>query len=169
MKTQGPWRNERGDSECKWKIPAQHQEETPSYSSLDGLETEEVFYSKCVPKLEYSYVNKIQFTEELSRTTQNFLLSLLEAGCSPKAAQLLATQRVLGGSSTAMATSGGVASKEGPRYAEYLPPSTQRPDADVDHAAVSLRAAAVRRSSPRATHPWTPRSPTSSSQAASAE
>ncbi|KAL6089804.1 hypothetical protein STEG23_025752, partial [Scotinomys teguina] len=36
---------------------------------------------------------------------------------------------------TAMATSGGVASKEGLRYAEYLPPSTQRPDADIDHAA----------------------------------
>ncbi|CAO2591653.1 DnaJ homolog subfamily C member 15 [Lemmus lemmus] len=28
-----------------------------------------------------------------------------------------------------------MAAKEGLRYAEYLPPSTQRPDADIDHAA----------------------------------
>lgn len=34
-----------------------------------------------------------------------------------------------------MATGGSVAAKEGLRYAEYLPPSTQRPDADIDHAA----------------------------------
>lgn len=55
-----------------------------------------------------------------------------------------------------MATGGGVASREGLRYAEYLPPSAQRPDADIDHAAVSLRAAA---SAPRAPHPE-PRTPT---------
>lgn len=47
-----------------------------------------------------------------------------------------------------MATGGGVASREGLRYAEYLPPSAQRPDADIDHAAVSLWAAAVRLDSP---------------------
>lgn len=40
-----------------------------------------------------------------------------------------------------MATGGGVTSREGLRYAEYLPPSAQRPDADIDHTAVSLRAA----------------------------
>ncbi|XP_055465746.1 dnaJ homolog subfamily C member 15 [Psammomys obesus] len=34
-----------------------------------------------------------------------------------------------------MATGGGVAPREGLRYAEYLPPSAQRPDADIDHAA----------------------------------
>lgn len=34
-----------------------------------------------------------------------------------------------------MATGGGVAAKEGLRYAEYLPPSTQRRDAEIDHAA----------------------------------
>lgn len=39
-----------------------------------------------------------------------------------------------------MATGGGVAAKEELRYAEYLPPSTQRPNADIDHAAVSRRA-----------------------------
>ncbi|XP_038166039.1 dnaJ homolog subfamily C member 15 [Arvicola amphibius] len=33
-----------------------------------------------------------------------------------------------------MATGGGAA-KEELRYAEYLPPSTQRPDADINHAA----------------------------------
>lgn len=39
-----------------------------------------------------------------------------------------------------MATGGSVAPKEGLRYAEYLPPSTQRPNADIDHDAVSRRA-----------------------------
>ncbi|XP_038949104.1 dnaJ homolog subfamily C member 15 isoform X3 [Rattus norvegicus] len=34
-----------------------------------------------------------------------------------------------------MATGGGVTSREGLRYAEYLPPSAQRPDADIDHTA----------------------------------
>nr|XP_048277993.1 dnaJ homolog subfamily C member 15 isoform X2 [Myodes glareolus] len=34
-----------------------------------------------------------------------------------------------------MATGGGMAAKEELRYAEYLPPSTQRPNADIDHAA----------------------------------
>ena len=34
-----------------------------------------------------------------------------------------------------MATGGGVTSREGLRYAEYLPPSAQRSDADIDHTA----------------------------------
>ncbi|EDL35791.1 DnaJ (Hsp40) homolog, subfamily C, member 15, isoform CRA_c [Mus musculus] len=37
-----------------------------------------------------------------------------------------------------MATGGGVTSREGLRYAEYLPPSAQRSDADIDHTAVAM-------------------------------
>ncbi|XP_027245895.1 dnaJ homolog subfamily C member 15 isoform X3 [Cricetulus griseus] len=61
-----------------------------------------------------------------------------------------------------MATGGGVASREGLRYAEYLPPSTQRPDADIDHAAgrrliaVGLGVAAVAFAGRYAFQMWKP-------------